>query len=138
MTFTFNLEQISQAAEFIIQNAQYKIVLFDAAMGTGKTTLIREITKRLGVTDQVASPTFSIINQYQTSDKKTVYHFDFYRIKHLEEALSIGAIEYLDSGDWCFVEWSENVQEIIPTPHTLITISITENQLRCLKITNIE
>ncbi|MDO4727796.1 MAG: tRNA (adenosine(37)-N6)-threonylcarbamoyltransferase complex ATPase subunit type 1 TsaE [Bacteroidota bacterium] len=138
MTLTYNLDQIDQAAEFIIQNSPHKVLLFDAAMGTGKTTLIRQLTKRLNVIDQVVSPTFSIINQYQTSDNKPIYHFDFYRIKHLEEALSIGAIDYLESGNWCFIEWGENVMQIIPTPHTLVRINITENNFRNIQITHIE
>jgi len=103
-------------------------------MGTGKTTLIKALCKVLQVTDMVSSPTFSLVNQYQTDDKKNIYHFDFYRIKSEEEALDFDVEAYLYSGCFCFLEWFERIPNLIPNQHTLIEIKTLENEKREITI----
>ncbi|MHB8260081.1 MAG: tRNA (adenosine(37)-N6)-threonylcarbamoyltransferase complex ATPase subunit type 1 TsaE [Bacteroidia bacterium] len=84
-----------------------QIVLFYGEMGSGKTTLIKEICKQLGVTDSMSSPTYALVNEYHTKENSTIYHFDLYRIKSIEECLDMGMEEYLYSGNYCFIEWPE-------------------------------
>ena len=84
-----------------------KVVLFYGEMGSGKTTLIKDICKQLGVTDSMSSPTYALVNEYHTKENSTIYHFDLYRIKSIEECLDMGMEEYLYSGNYCFIEWPE-------------------------------
>ena len=101
-------------SNYIIEKGlDYKIWIFDGEMGAGKTTLIKSICKNLGVFDEVSSPTFSIVNEYKTVDGKTVYHFDFYRIKSIEEAYDMGVEDYFSSGNICLIEWPEKIKEIL-------------------------
>lgn len=97
---------------------------FFGNMGVGKTTLIKEICATLGVEDNVCSPTFSIVNEYVSSEGESIYHFDFYRLKNLEETYDMGYEEYFYSGNYCFVEWSEKVETLLPD--TYIRVNITE------------
>ena len=115
-----------------------KIWLFDGEMGSGKTTLISEICTQFGVTNRVQSPTFSIVNEYQTIDNQTIYHFDCYRLKSLNEALDIGLEEYLSSGYYCFIEWPEVMNELIEAPFCLITIEKISQTERLVKINRSE
>ncbi len=103
----------------------HKVIAFEGDMGVGKTTFIKAICKNLGVDDVVNSPTFSIVNEYATPEGGAVYHFDFYRIKTPQEALDFGIYDYLDSGNWCFMEWAENIATLLP-PETLF-VYLTEN-----------
>jgi tRNA threonylcarbamoyladenosine biosynthesis protein TsaE len=133
----FSLNQINDVAKQILDNLDHKIVLFNAQMGAGKTTLIKEISKQLGVKDMTSSPTFSIVNEYHsTLSKDRVYHFDLYRLNHEEEAYDMGMDEYLDSGHWCFIEWPEKTPNIIPDEHATIEIAILENGDRKLTLSN--
>jgi tRNA threonylcarbamoyladenosine biosynthesis protein TsaE len=109
-----------------------KVWLFLGDMGAGKTTLIKEIGKWLGVTDAMSSPTFSIVNEYWTKDKKQVYHFDFYRIKNEIEAVEIGIEDYFYSGNYCFIEWPEKIPNLLPDVHAIIKIETTDNHHRTL------
>ncbi|MCE7040871.1 tRNA (adenosine(37)-N6)-threonylcarbamoyltransferase complex ATPase subunit type 1 TsaE [Dyadobacter sp. CY312] len=109
------------------------IWLFQGHMGAGKTTLIRSLCKTLGVTSSVHSPTFSLVNEYISADKKVIYHFDFYRIKNEVEALDIGVEEYFDSGDFCFVEWPSKIEGLWPEHYLLINLSLQENGVRVLE-----
>ncbi len=102
------------AAAVVGRLAERRVVAFHGAMGAGKTTLIREIASVLGVRDEVTSPTFAIVNHYITLSGDPLYHFDFYRVEGVAEALDIGADEYFDSGAVCLVEWPENVSGLIP------------------------
>lgn len=115
-----------------------KIWLFDGEMGSGKTTLISEICTQFGVMNRVQSPTFSIVNEYQTIDNQTIYHFDCYRLKSLNEALDIGLEEYLSSGYFCFIEWPEVMNELIEDPFCLITIEKISQTERLVKINRSE
>jgi tRNA threonylcarbamoyladenosine biosynthesis protein TsaE len=114
--------------------AEHRVVAFHGAMGAGKTTLIRAIAAVLGVTDEVTSPTFAIVNEYSTADGELLYHFDFYRIESTAEALDIGAGEYFDSGATCLVEWPENAAALLPpdTLHIHITTDPSHPDARCV------
>ncbi len=121
-----NLGDLDRAAEvFLEKTAGHKLIAFYAPMGAGKTTFTTALCRRLGVTDPVCSPTFTIINEYVASDGQTVYHFDFYRINRLSEAADIGLEDYLYSGNLCLMEWPENVEEMLPeeTLHVHIQVN---------------
>lgn len=102
-----------------------RIIAFEAAMGVGKTTFIKAICQVLGVQDVVNSPTFSIVNEYACSNGESVYHFDFYRLQSPQEALDFGVYDYFESGNWCFMEWAENIAPLLPTETLFVTL--TEN-----------
>tara|TARA_B100000787_G_scaffold170258_1_gene165339 strand:- start:32997 stop:33413 length:417 start_codon:yes stop_codon:yes gene_type:complete len=114
MNKTYSLLELNDVAKEIIINSTHKILLFYGEMGVGKTTLIKEICKILGIDSVTSSPTFSIVNEYITNSNETIYHFDFYRIKDEEEAYDIGLEDYFDSADWSLIEWPENVQNLLP------------------------
>ena len=91
-----------------------RIFAFYGAMGAGKTTFIKAICHELGSNDYVTSPTFALINEYSTSEGSVIYHFDFYRIKKLEEAFDLGYEDYIYSGNYCFIEWPEMIDQLLP------------------------
>ncbi|MFA5618728.1 MAG: tRNA (adenosine(37)-N6)-threonylcarbamoyltransferase complex ATPase subunit type 1 TsaE [Weeksellaceae bacterium] len=127
---TFKIKSISELAEVaaeILQNLKFKIILFEGELGAGKTTLIKELLKQMNSSDQVSSPTFSIINAYDIPGKK-VYHFDFYRIKSEEEALDFGTEEYLDSGEYCFIEWPDIIRNLLPAEFHTLKIQVEDGQ----------
>lgn len=134
MNIIFSLDQIQEVAEQIIASNPKKIILFNGEMGVGKTTLIKQLCKSLGVQDATSSPTFSLVNEYQTSNNKTVYHFDFYRLNKETEALDMGVDDYLYSGNWCFIEWSEKISNLLPEEYSTITIQLMEDGKRELKL----
>lgn len=103
---------------------------FYGEMGAGKTTLIREICRQLQVTDSVTSPTFALVNEYRRTGKKSVFHFDFYRIKDIREAYDLGYEEYFYGGSHCFVEWPEKVEEILPPGLARVRIARESNDTR--------
>ena len=114
MNKNFLLSEAPIIAKEIIQNSTSKIILFHGDMGVGKTTLIKEICKILGTEDLISSPTFSIVNEYITSNDETIFHFDFYRIDNEEEAYNIGVDDYFDSNLWCLIEWPSVVENLLP------------------------
>lgn len=127
MTFTINsLQELPDLAQEIISNFQHKIILFEGEMGAGKTTLIKEIIAQMGSDDETSSPTFSIVNEYETQMGK-VFHFDLYRLKSEMEAYDFGIEEYLDSGAYCFIEWPDKIESLIPEAHHLIKINAENN-----------
>lgn len=134
MNIVFSLDQIQEVAEQILAQDPKKIILFNGEMGVGKTTLIKQLCKNLGVTEATSSPTFSLVNEYYTSDNQIVYHFDFYRLNKETEALDMGADDYFYSGNWCFIEWSEKVASLIPEEHSVITIELLADGKRELKL----
>lgn len=114
MEYSYTLDQINDAAKQIINSSNnHKIWTFEGEMGAGKTTLIKAICKTLGVIDEVSSPTFSLVNEYKTNDGKTIYHFDFYRIKNIEEVFDIGYEDYFYNGNICLIEWPEKIDELL-------------------------
>ena len=135
MKFTFSLAEINEVAQKIINQNPHKVILFNGEMGVGKTTFIKELAKVLGVNEPTSSPTFSLVNEYQTNDNQLVYHFDVYRLKHESEALDMGIDEYLYSGNWCFIEWAEKIPNLIPQQHSVIDIKLLPNNERELILT---
>lgn len=130
-----SLYDLPDAAERVIEQCpEGGVVAFYGKMGAGKTTLIREICASLGVSDNVASPTFALVNQYLAADGRTVYHFDFYRINRLEEAFDLGYDEYFDSGALCLVEWPEKIETLLPHDTLTVNIEITGTNSRNLTI----
>jgi len=134
MNTNYSLKNLSDVALEIITSAKNKTLLFYGQMGVGKTTLIKEICKQLGVLDNISSPTFSLVNEYETSKKEKVFHFDFYRIEDETEALDMGVEEYFYSDNWCFIEWPNKVENLLPLKSTMITIHIDSSELRTLEI----
>jgi len=117
-----HLENIRESArEFISQMGDAKVFAFYGQMGAGKTTFIKAVCEELGVSDVIASPTFAIVNEYTAS--VPVYHFDFYRIKKLEEVYDMGYEDYFYSGALCFIEWPELIEELLPEDAVRVTIS---------------
>ena len=116
-----NLDELPEVANQIIDQLQYKLITFEGEMGAGKTTFIKEFVKALGTNDEVSSPTFSIVNEYDTDNGK-VYHFDFYRLNHEDEALDFGIEEYLYSNQYCLMEWPNKIANFIPDEHHTITL----------------
>ncbi|MCL4638761.1 MULTISPECIES: tRNA (adenosine(37)-N6)-threonylcarbamoyltransferase complex ATPase subunit type 1 TsaE [Olivibacter] len=121
------------AKKILLFVADDRVVLFFAPMGAGKTTLIKELCKQLQVTDQAASPTFSIVNEYH-SPQGNVYHFDFYRLKEEQEALDLGYEEYFFSGNYCFIEWPEKIPNLLPEEVVSVTIELGEKNERKIRI----
>lgn len=134
MNIVFSLDQLGEVAQKIIDQNPNKVILFHGEMGVGKTTLIKQLCKCLGVTDATSSPTFSLVNEYQTKDNQLVYHFDFYRLNHETEALDMGVDDYLYSGNWCFIEWAEKIPNLIPESHSVITIELLPDGKRALEL----
>lgn len=134
MTITIrDISDLDRAAEeFLEKIGESRLVAFYAPMGAGKTTFTTAICRRLGVTDAVCSPTFTIINEYMTSSGEPMYHFDFYRINKLSEAMDIGLEDYLYSGCLCIMEWPENVEELLPEETLRIRIAVNPDGSRTL------
>ena len=110
-----SLDEITNVArEFLSLMDGKKLFAFYGTMGAGKTTFIKALCEVLGVTDNVTSPTFAIVNEYETERGDVIYHFDFYRLKNLQEVRDIGFDDYLDSGNVCLMEWPEMVEELLP------------------------
>ena len=130
-TFTYSLEELDQAAAWVIEKAKERpIWLFQGEMGAGKTTLIRSLAKAFQVEDSVSSPTFGIVNEYHTKSGQPIYHFDFYRLEDPAEALDIGIEEYFYSGNRCWIEWAEKISEYLPEEFVLLKISSLSPQSR--------
>ena len=113
MEYIYNLTNINKASKLVIDNIKTTVVRIDGKIGAGKTKIISNICMQLGVKEIITSPTFSIINTYQ-SVNGPIHHFDFYRIENPNEALDIGVEEYLDSGNLCFIEWAEKIEPHLP------------------------
>lgn len=109
-----DLNGLQVAAQWLIsQAAGFQIWCLEGEMGVGKTTLVKVICEQMGVSDTVSSPTFSIVNEYKTTEGKQLFHFDFYRIKHFDEAYDLGFESYLDTGSLCLIEWPERIEPIL-------------------------
>lgn len=134
MNKKYVLDQIPSIAKELLQSVDNKIILFYGEMGTGKTTLIKEIISQLGVNEVVNSPTFSIVNEYITKNNEQIFHFDFYRIENESEAYDIGIEEYLDGNNWCFIEWPEKVENLLPLDSVAIQIQINKDDSRNIQL----
>lgn len=129
-----NLSEIQTAArEFLDMTKDHDLIAFYAPMGAGKTTFTAAICHQLGIRDDaVSSPTFSIVNEYKTANGESVYHFDFYRIERLEEALDIGLYDYLDTGCMCLMEWPENIEGLLPEDTLKVYIRVNDDLSRTI------
>lgn len=134
MEFIFSLDEIENVARNVVAENPNKVILFHGEMGAGKTTFIKQLAKELGVTEATSSPTFSLVNEYQTTTNQAVYHFDFYRLKNETEALDMGVDEYLYSGNWCFIEWAEQIPNLVPESHSVISIKELPDGRRALEL----
>lgn len=129
----YKLKDLSSTARLILNQVKTKHILFNGNMGSGKTTLISALVKELGGNDLTSSPTFSIVNEYEIPND-IVYHFDFYRINDLHEALDMGIEDYFESKHWNFIEWPDKVYDLLPEHVTQLDISLAEDGGRILEI----
>ena len=134
MEITFSLDEINEVAQQIIAQNPNKVIAFYGEMGVGKTSVIKALCKNLGVAGRTSSPTFSLVNEYQTAENETVYHFDFYRLKNEIEALDMGADDYFYSGNWCFIEWAEKIPNLVPASHSVVAITVLSTGKRLLTL----
>jgi tRNA threonylcarbamoyladenosine biosynthesis protein TsaE len=134
MEIVFSLDELDRVARKIIAQNPNKVILFNGEMGVGKTTLIKKLCSILGVEGATSSPTFSLVNEYKTIENQIVYHFDCYRLKSETEALDMGIDEYLYSGNWCFIEWSEKIETLIPEVHSVVNIKLQSDGKRLLEL----
>ena len=132
MKIEYQLNQLKEISIKVTQNFNHKIVLISGEMGAGKTTLIKQILTGLNVIDNISSPTFSIINEYKTKSTDLIYHMDLYRINKIEELEEIGFFEYLESGNLCFIEWGEIIENMIGEDYNKFNI-IEKGNLRILE-----
>ena len=132
-----SLESIDAAAkEFALALGENRIAAFYGSMGAGKTTFISALCRYFGVEDDVCSPTFTIVNEYRAADGDSIFHFDFYRIDSLKEAVDIGFEEYLYSGSLCLIEWPEKVEQLLPQETMNVRITATGDDSRIIEIEN--
>ncbi|MGV8814258.1 MAG: tRNA (adenosine(37)-N6)-threonylcarbamoyltransferase complex ATPase subunit type 1 TsaE [Gelidibacter sp.] len=131
--YKYSIENIESIASALLKEATSKTLLFYGEMGVGKTTLIKELSKQLGSIENVNSPTFSIVNEYEVKDG-LIYHFDLYRIKDEEEALNFGIEDYLYSGQWVFIEWPEKLGNLLPENSNEIEFILNIDGSRTLKL----
>ncbi len=136
-----SVEALTEVSEYLVSlRDEADIIAFYGAMGAGKTTLIKNLCHKMGVTDEVNSPTFAIVNEYVTEEGESVYHFDFYRIKKLDEAYDIGFENYFDSGNLCLIEWPEMIEPLLPEKYIRVEIqqgdTDDERIIKCELINN--
>jgi tRNA threonylcarbamoyladenosine biosynthesis protein TsaE len=130
-----NKRHLNAAAKQLLeQSGDNKIFAFYGSMGAGKTTIIKAICQTLGAVDIVSSPTFTLVNEYKTSSGESLYHIDFYRIRKQEEVYDFGIEEYLTGDSYCFMEWPELIEDILPEETIKVRISVDENEQRILSI----
>jgi tRNA threonylcarbamoyladenosine biosynthesis protein TsaE len=138
MILTYTLSDLNfTAKKLIVEYSSNRIFCFEGQLGAGKTTLIESMCRYLGSADSLSSPTFSIINEYN-SPLGELYHMDWYRLKNVDEAIQIGIEDYLFSGNYCFIEWYQNAESLIPRPYVLIQIFNEEETNRVLTVNVIE
>jgi tRNA threonylcarbamoyladenosine biosynthesis protein TsaE len=129
-----DLSALQNSAKQLLEHfPQERIFALYGTMGAGKTTFIKALCRELGSRDNITSPTFALINEYSTDNGAVIYHFDFYRIKKLEEAYDLGYEDYIYSGNYCFIEWPEMIQSLLPPQIVEVKISETESGARELR-----
>lgn len=130
-----NKRELPEASRKLLKHiGKNRIIAFYGSMGAGKTTIIKAICESLEATDTVTSPTFTLVNEYKTSKGDSLYHFDFYRIKRLEEVFDFGIEEYFSSGSYCFMEWPEMIEKYLPQETVKISIEVGADEERILEI----
>ncbi len=128
-----SIKELEKTAEKLISYfPDEKVFAFYGKMGAGKTTFIQAICRYLGTKDNITSPTFALINEYKTTKNASIFHFDFYRIKDLEEAFDLGYEDYFYSGDYCFIEWPEMIEPLLPENVVEVKIEVTNNETRTI------
>jgi tRNA threonylcarbamoyladenosine biosynthesis protein TsaE len=133
-TYVSSLSMLQESARLLLQNfSEDRIFAFYGAMGAGKTTFIKAICHELGSSDYVTSPTFALINEYSTDNGPVIYHFDFYRIKKLEEAFDLGYEDYIYSGNYCLIEWPEMIEQLLPDGIVEVRIRETDDNIRLIE-----
>jgi tRNA threonylcarbamoyladenosine biosynthesis protein TsaE len=131
----FNVHQLDDAAKKLITFAgANRVWLFEGDLGAGKTTLIKAVCRNFNVEDTVNSPSFSVVNEYKGKNGARFYHLDFYRIKDEEEAMDIGAEEYIFSGDYCFIEWPSKISSLLPQQYVSVSIQVEPDGSRSLNL----
>jgi tRNA threonylcarbamoyladenosine biosynthesis protein TsaE len=128
----YHLDKLSKAASWILEQDS-RLIAFKGDLGAGKTTLIKEICSQLGVSQNMSSPSFSLVNEYY-GEEGSIYHFDFYRLEKPEEALDFGVEEYFYSGAYCLMEWPEKVSGVLPSETLIVDISVLSEKERLLKL----
>jgi tRNA threonylcarbamoyladenosine biosynthesis protein TsaE len=131
-----NIEELSKVSDLLLDwREKSNIVAFYGTMGAGKTTLVKNLCQKLGVSDEVNSPTFALVNEYQTETFDSIFHFDFYRIKSLEEVFDIGYEDYFYGGSLCLLEWPELIDPLMPEHFIKVEITLgdtdTSRKIRC-------
>ncbi|TYA58948.1 tRNA (adenosine(37)-N6)-threonylcarbamoyltransferase complex ATPase subunit type 1 TsaE [Formosa maritima] len=129
LNIDYSINELQSVAKKLIKNLNSKTILLYGDMGVGKTTLIKAFVKQLGSFDEVSSPTYSIVNEYELKDDK-IYHFDLYRIKDIDEAYNFGIEDYIDSNHWIIIEWPELIEELITNNFDSIVLKLNENNTR--------
>lgn len=130
-----SVDKIQEAArQFVCQMGDAKVFAFYGKMGAGKTTFIKAICQELGVEDVITSPTFALVNEYTAGDGSPIFHFDFYRIKKLEEVYDMGYEDYFYSGALCLMEWPELVEELLPQDTVAVTIHANADGSRSIDV----
>lgn len=137
MQIEYSIDEIGGAARQVaewLKGQACRTVLMEGEMGAGKTTLTKAICGVMGADeDEVSSPTFALVNEYD-SQEGTIYHFDFYRLKSQSEAVDFGLFDYIDSGRWCFMEWSEKIASLLPDECVTVRIEIISENIRRITI----
>ncbi|MCB0388079.1 MAG: tRNA (adenosine(37)-N6)-threonylcarbamoyltransferase complex ATPase subunit type 1 TsaE [Winogradskyella sp.] len=129
----YRIDELQTVANQLLKNLKSKTILLYGNMGVGKTTLIKALVKALGSMDDVSSPTYSIVNEYELKDD-SIYHFDLYRIKDLDEAYNFGLEDYLNSTHWLIIEWPELIEDIITDDFDCVTLTMNDNHTRNLNL----
>ena len=130
-----SLDEIQQAADdFVAAMGDNTVCALYGPMGVGKTTFTKAVCERLGVKDNITSPTFAIVNEYRSTTDELIYHFDFYRIKKLEEVYDMGYEDYFYSGSLCFIEWPELIEDLLPDDAVKVEIAEQADGSRIIKI----
>lgn len=134
LELTYHLNAIDVVAKDILRHLTSKTILFNGAMGAGKTTFVSALLKAMGSSDVASSPTFSIVNEYILPNNK-VYHFDCYRIASIDDAFNFGIEDYFNTNNWLFIEWPDRIEELLPKDSQTITITDLDDNKRSLKLT---
>lgn len=133
MIFYYSLSEINKACKFIFENSNGKIILFEGDLGSGKTTLIKNLCYELGSIDNVSSPTFPILNIYDNKKNK-IYHADLYRVENIKDLNEIGFFDIVNTNDWLFVEWPKKIIDLIDKPFSIVNIDIEDDNMRKIEL----